>query len=214
MSASTACATITRPFGTHGLFENAGKWGQGGIWMPRGGHQDDAASEGLHVIFDKLAGIDPARRRREDRLPKSLLTTIVQWLDKSGADGLAEWSSTYLAHAGAREWRERIDHLTATTDKITDTIKVLARAAEAVSLFVYGGGRSGSVMPNALSMMPGALLDQFAQLDQPIMRASNEQAARDRWDQQSAEWNRCVDGVEDELIGRPEMSPSSIMRSP
>ena len=49
-------------------------------------------------------------------------------------------------------------------------------AAEAMSLFVYGGGLSGSVMPNALSMMPDERVDQFAQLDQPIMRASNPRA--------------------------------------
>jgi hypothetical protein len=34
-----------------------------------------------------------------------------------------------------------------TSGKITDTIKALARATHAISLFVYGGGRSGAVMP-------------------------------------------------------------------
>jgi len=42
-------------------------------WRPNTGPEADATSERAHAQFDKLAGIDPAKRTREDRLPLSLL---------------------------------------------------------------------------------------------------------------------------------------------
>ena len=41
--------------------------------------------------------------------------------------------------------------------------------------------------------MPTAQFNQFEKLEQPIMRRGDEKAARDRWDQHSAEWDRCLD---------------------
>ena len=54
-----------------------------------------------------------------------------------------------------------------TSGKITDTIKALARATEAISLFVYAGGRVGAVMPVAQFDQ-----FQFMKLDKPIMPPS------------------------------------------
>ena len=54
------------------LIKNSGNWGQVEWVGPRGGPQDDALSESLHIQFDKLAGVDPTKRSREDRLPSRL----------------------------------------------------------------------------------------------------------------------------------------------
>jgi hypothetical protein len=177
------------------FLENAGKHGQGGVWVPRGGHQDDAASERLHNMFDKLAGIEPTTRRPEDRLPLRLLTTVETWLDDSGADDLAKWASTYLAHAGGPNERAWLADMEVTSKKIADAITALARATEAISLLVYGGGRARAVMPVAR-------YDQFAKLDKPIIRGAGEKnAGNGRWRLYSAAWDRCLDGVEDDLVG-------------
>jgi hypothetical protein len=178
------------------FMDNAGNWGKGGIWVPTSAHQgDDGTSEMAHRQFDRLAGIDPAKRSREDRLPVSLLTTIEKWLDDSGADDLTKWSHAYLAHAGGPESRKRIADLMVTTNKITDAIKALARVTEAISAWLlFAGGRT-----NAL--MPVAQFNQFEKLDKPIMQASGEAAACKLWDQLSDERNRYLDGVDAELIG-------------
>jgi len=181
-------------------FENAGNRGQVRWVGPRGGPHDDALSESLHVQFDRLAGIDPMKRTREDRLPRHLLSTIEKWLDESGADDVAKWASTYLAHAGGPNERTRLGDVTVTRNKIADAITALARAAQAISLIVYGGGRSGAVMPTAP-------FDVFEKLDNPIMREGGDQSARDRWDQLSAKWDRCLDGVEDQLA-KPKLTRS------
>jgi hypothetical protein len=49
--------------------------------------------------------------------------------------------------------------------------------------------------------MPTAPFDVFAELDNAIMREGEEQMALDHWYRRSAEWDCCVDSVEDELVG-------------
>src|ERR1700722_10957984 len=80
-------------------------------WAPTKGPEADYVSELAHMRFDKLSGIDPARRRREDRLPDRLLTTIETWLDDSDADDVVAWSHAYLAHAGGPEARQKMGDL-------------------------------------------------------------------------------------------------------
>jgi hypothetical protein len=156
----------------------------------------------LHVQFDKLAGVDSTKRCREDRLPARVVATIQEWLDDSGADELVAWSHAYLAHAGGPSERARLANSTVTANKITDVVRGLARVTQAISLFVYGGGRSGAVMPTAS-------FDQFEKLSKPIMREGDEQAARDRWHRHSAGWDRFLDLVEDELVGRSSCAGSA-----
>jgi hypothetical protein len=81
--------------------------GTGAFWGQISGPDAHGTSRMAHEQFDRLAGFRPEDRRRDDRLPTSLLRTIGRWLDDSGADELAKWSHAYLAHAGGPEWRKR-----------------------------------------------------------------------------------------------------------
>lgn len=174
------------------MMERAGK---GIFWGETSGPGAHGTSRMAHEQFDKLAGIDPAKRSREDRLPAFLLTTIERWLDDSGADELAKWSHAFLAHAGGPEARKRAD-LMVTTNKITDAIKALARVTEAISAWLlFAGGRTNS-------LMPVAQFNQFEKLDKPIMLAGGEADAYKLWHQLSDERNRYLDVVDAELIGR------------
>jgi hypothetical protein len=175
------------------MMERAGK---GAFWGETSGPGAHITSRMAHQQFDKLAGIDPAKRSREDRLPTYLLRTIEKWLDDSGADDLAEWSHAYLAHAGGPEARKRIANLTVTANKITDAIKALARVTEAISAcLLFASGRT-----NAL--MPVAQFNPFEKLDKPIMQAGREADAYKLWHQLSDERNDYLDGVDVELMGR------------
>ena len=97
------------------LAENVGNMP---FWAETKGPKAFSTSSSAHAQFDRLAGIDPSSRTREDRLPKSLLTTIDKWLDDSGADALADWSSSYLGHAGTPERRQKIVDYTVTMDEV------------------------------------------------------------------------------------------------
>jgi hypothetical protein len=169
--------------------------GGGALWGETTGPGAHGTSGMAHEQFDQLTGIKPANRSREDRLPVSLLAKIERWTNESGADELAKWSHAYLAHAGGPEARKRIADLTVTRNKITDAIRPLARATEAISAWLlFAGGRSGS-------LMPVAQFNQFENLDKPIVQAGRDVDARALWDQLSHERDRYLDGVDAELIG-------------
>jgi len=175
------------------MMERAGK---GAFWAETTGPGAHSTSRMAHQQFDSLAGIDPAKRTREDRLPTSLLTTIEKWLADSGSDDLAKWSHAYLAHAGGPEARKRIADLTVTANKITDAIKALARVTEAISAcLLFAGGRTNALMPIAQ-------FNQFEKLDNPVMQEGGEADADRLWYQLSDERNHYLDGVDAELIGR------------
>lgn len=172
--------------------------GAGPFWGQTSGPGAHGTSRMAHEQFDRLAGINPAHRSREDRLPPSLLATIERWLDDSGADELAQWSHAYLAHAGGPEARKRIADLVVTGKKITGAIRALARVTEVISAWLlFAGGRSDS-------LMPVAQFNPFERLDRPIMDAAGTDDAYKLWHQLSDERNRYLEGVEDELIGPPK----------
>lgn len=173
------------------MFEHIGK---GPFWGETSGPRAHLTSRRAHQQFDKLSGIDPAKRSREDRLPASLLTTIKRWLDNSGADDLAKWSHAYLAHAGGPDSRKRIADLRVTANKITDAIRALARVTEAISSWLLSAdGRT-----NAL--MPVAQFNPFEKLDNPIMQPGGETTAYELWHQLSDERNHYLDSVGADLI--------------
>ena len=179
--------------------------GTGAFWGQTSGPGAHSASRMAHEQFDRLAGIRAEDRRREDRLPTSLLATIEGWLDDCGADELAKWSHNYLAHAGGPESRKRIADLMVTANKITDAIKALARVAEAISAWLlFAGGRSNN-------LMPVAQFDPFEKLDTPIMRVGAVNDAHQLWDQLSKERNRYLEDVDVELIGRTKSKPSETL---
>lgn len=159
-------------------------------WGDTWGPNAHGTSQMAHEQFDKLMGVSVgSRARREDRIPTTILTTLEKWLNTSGADELAKWSHSYLAHAAVPNKREEIGAFQATTHKITKTIKNLTRVTEAISaLILFAGGRSGS-------LMPVAQFDQFEKLDQPVMRPGGEVAAREFWNKLSDEQNSYLDDL-------------------
>jgi hypothetical protein len=166
------------------------------FWGATEGPEADGTSELAHLQFDKLAGIDPERSSREDRLPARLFESVEGWIADSGADELAKWSSTYLAHAGGPERRGQIKDMRVTSDKIESAIRVLARAAEAMSAWLLNaGGRSSA-------LMPVAQFNQFEKLGEPIVLEGGEAALQRRWEIYTHPWRHCMDELEDDLLGR------------
>lgn len=174
--------------------EAAAYAGKGVFWGATKGPDAWGMSSMAHEQFDKLSGIDPEKRKRDDRLPIALMDKIEGWLDESGADNLADWSHAYLAHAGNLEGRQRIADAVVTTNKITETIKILARVTEALSAYVlFAGGRLNSLMPTAQ-------FDQFENLDKPVMQAERQEEVRGVWDRLSSERDNYLEGVSAELM--------------
>jgi hypothetical protein len=168
--------------------------GSGPYWAERSGPNAHNTSRMMHEQFDQIAGIDPAKRTREDRLPVSLLATIERWLDGSDADGLAKWSHAYLAHAGGPEPRERIAGQLVTANKITGAIAALARVTEGISRWLlFASGRTSS-------LMPVAQFNPFERLDVQIMATGGLPDAWKVWHRLCDERNHYLDEVNKALI--------------
>jgi len=177
------------------LKEMTARAGKGAFWAATTGPEAHGISSMAHEQFDRLAGNDAGKRTREDRLPKILLDTIESWLDGSGAEELAEWSHAFLAHAGRPDRRKQIEEGLVSADKISDAIKTLVRATEALSAYVlFAGGRMNG-------LMPVAQFDQFEHLNEPVIWVGDEDEAAAYWDVLSRERDAYAEGVEDELIG-------------
>lgn len=177
--------------------------GPGPMWLPTTGPEAYGTSQMMHEQFDRLSGTDPTVRSREDRLPIALIKTVECWLDQSGADDLAKWSHAYLAHAGTPQRREGIAGLMVTTNKITDAIRELARATEAVSAeILLASGRLNSLMPTAQ-------FDQFENLDKPAMSASGLGEAHRLWTSLSHERDGYLEGIREDLLraAKPGKAP-------
>jgi hypothetical protein len=174
----------------------AAQAGKDAFWLSTTGPEAWAVSRTAHEQFDRLAGIDPGKRTREDRLPKTLPDTIQGWLDGSGAEELADWSHAYLAHAGGPDRRRQIEDGLVTADKISEAVRTLVRATEAISAYVlFASGRLNS-------LMPVAQFDAFEHLDKPAVQPSHLGEVPGCWDALSRERNAYAAGVEEELIGR------------
>jgi hypothetical protein len=174
--------------------EMTARAGKGAFWASTTGPDAWAMSRMAHEQFDRLAGIDPDKRTRGDRLPKTLLGTIEGWLDGSGAEELADWSHAYLAHAGGPDRRRQIEEDLVTADKISEATRTLVRVTEAVSAYVlFAGGRVNG-------LVPVAQYDQFEHLDQPAVQPGHQGNAAHSWDALSRERDTYAANVEDDLI--------------
>jgi hypothetical protein len=169
------------------LKEMAARMNKGAFWASTTGPNAWAVSQIAHERFDRLANVAPGKRTREDRLPKSLLGIIDSWLDGSGADQLA---INISSHAGGPDRRKQIKEGLVTADKISEAIKTLVRATEAVSAYVlFAGGRLNGVVP-------AAQFDQFEHLEKPAMQPGRKGEASGIWDQLHREREAHAAGVE------------------
>lgn len=167
----------------------------GVFWGETKGPKAWSPSQMAHEQFDRLTGIEPSNRRREDRLPIILLDRIEEWLTSSDAESLANWSHAYLAHAGSQMSREQIANVKITNDRITETIKTLTRVTEAVSAYLlYDGGRLHGLMPTPQ-------YDQFERLDRPAMSGDDVHRVHEIWRSLSDERDVYAEGVCERLIG-------------
>jgi hypothetical protein len=166
----------------------------GPFWAATSGPQAWGTSQMAHRQFDRLSGIAPENRKREDRLPRALLDRIEGWLDSSDADELAEWSHVYLAHAGSAENRKALAEAIITNDRITGVTRMLARVTEAISAYLlFAGGRSNALMPTAQ-------FNQFENLDRPVLQPEQLESLYGLWDRLSDERDQFLEGVREDLI--------------
>lgn len=160
------------------------------FWSDSSGPMAFGASQMAHEWFDSLTGISPQNRNRQDCLSASRLKTIESWLDESAAEELANWSHAFLAHAGSLEVRSKFTNAGPTLNKISEAIKILAKATESIlSWFLYSSRFKGS-------LMPAAQFNQFEKMNFPVLMPDLADKAVESWSQLGAERDRWLDDMD------------------
>jgi hypothetical protein len=169
--------------------------GGGPFWGERTGPDAAEPAHLAHKHFDRLAGIHPERRRRDDRLPKAIIDTLGGWLKDDVIDEIVKWSHTFLAHAAgpASPNRDAIAKAAPTVDKITTTIKCFVRVAGAVTNCILRRFESAVLVP-----VPQ--FNQFEKLDKALMATNDADLVRAHWDRFAEERNAYLQGIESALI--------------
>ncbi len=166
----------------------------GVTWLDTTGPGAFAPAQRAHEQFDRLSGVSPDRRSRDDRIPARLIDTIERWITDCGAKEIADWSHSYLAHAGSLASRQAIAGYGVSGAKINNAIKGLARAAEAVSAYLlYSSGRV-----NALMATPP--FNQFERLGNAVLSSASGGNPSLVWDTLSREYDGSLGKVEKDLI--------------
>jgi hypothetical protein len=166
----------------------------GALWLDTTGPGAFEPARRAHEQFDRLSGVRPDSRRRNDQLPELLIDAIERWITDCGAHEIANWSHKYLAHAGSLASRQDIAGYGPNGAKIGEAIKGLARAAEAVSAYLlYSSGRT-----NALMATPQ--FDQFERLENVVLSSTSAVDPLAVWDTFTREYNSSLCEVESDLL--------------
>ena len=93
-----------------------------------------------HYRFDRLAGIDQAARRRNDRMPRRIINKLDSWLDTEEINTVQDWSNARVAHA-VDLTAQHVDpsKLTPTGETVAMAQRQIVRAAEAISAYLLCG---------------------------------------------------------------------------
>jgi hypothetical protein len=169
--------------------------GSGPFWGEQTGPDAHIPAARAHKQFDRLTGVRPENRRRDDRLPKRIMETLDDWLKEDVIDEIVKWSHTFLAHAAGPTSPNRNDIAAAapTVDKITTSIKCFVRVANAATGFIlFESGRG--------MLVPIPQFDQFEKLENSLMPGDGHQLLREEWDKLAQERNAYLEGTESALI--------------
>ncbi|MGH7015114.1 MAG: hypothetical protein ACREEL_13330 [Stellaceae bacterium] len=166
----------------------------GAAWAAREGPDAWVPAQMAHDLFDKLSGIQPSARRRDDRIPNRIFDRIAQWRDEADADSLLKWCNNFLAHAAGRQRRDGIDvrAVGPNTDKVTAIIRSCIRASEGVAYLIRAAGHG--------SIVPVAQFNQLERLNAPLSVAVFVPTLRERWHLLADERDKFLDGVMETLV--------------
>ena len=157
-----------------------------------GGHTYDGNPMG-HLRFDRLTGIDEAKRRRDDRIPRRLIIKLDGWLDTEEINAVKEWSNARVAHTLDLTARS-VDPatLTPTAKTVAMAQRRIVRTAEAVSAYLLGD-------PAHLAIVPVFQYSQFHRFEMLLSNPDAMKSAHEHWHAMAEERDQWTAGLIEEL---------------
>ncbi len=145
-----------------------------------------------HKTFDRLSGVSPAARQRNDHIQTSIFDKLEQWLDSVEAKKLIKLSHKFFAHAADMDSRGSLAYsgiVLADVSAIQQAIVRVERAITDELLFV-------AVARDVVPMPP---LGLFKGLDNPVVQQDAIDNMYERWKQISDERNKWSLGIDEDL---------------
>lgn len=149
----------------------------------------------LHELFDRLSGIKPHARQREDRLPDSIFDTLTKALDDSIFENIRVLRHKRLAHAADAVSRlQKTAKAGLKMDETAQAHRILLGVLQAISAgLLYGSWRASAI--------PVAQFNIFEHFPEPLAREDQVGRLREAWDGIAAERDQWLtDGYAD-LLG-------------
>ena len=115
-------------------------------WLPTSGPKAWAMSEMLHKAFDKLSSASATKRRREDKIPPSVLTAVKEGLSHPAIKKVCTLANRQIAHA--QRFSESSNPIPTTTyNDIDQALQQIVRVANFLSTSFFYDAAFGSVVP-------------------------------------------------------------------
>jgi hypothetical protein len=131
---------------------------------------------GLHRDFDRMCGVDPTRRDRNDAVPRELLQALKKELEVCG--DVEAYVDNRVAHAANPENRDAVPEggRSVYLAKIHDCHKAICHVSSFVSVYLLRGPE--------LAAVAGPQLDVFAFMDRPLARREDLTKLEAIWHEQ------------------------------
>jgi hypothetical protein len=163
----------------------------GTYWKPQRGPDAWYPSERRHQDFDRLSGITPAHRSRNDQVRKDVFDRLLDALQQPVLKEILLLRHKIVAHAADPANRRNIVN-DLTLGKIAEAHKILLQVAQVVSSLVLCGGGVGT--------FPHAQFDQLQYLDTHFVLSIHIKELRAFWDAQEAERNKWIMDADKALL--------------
>ena len=151
----------------------------------------------LHELFDRLSGMKPEARTRDDRLPDNLFDTLVKALDDDVFADIRTLRHKRLAHAADAVSRLQVTPKAGLRlDEAARAHRILLGVLQAISAGVlYGPWRAEAI--------PVPQSDIFAHFPEPFVREDQVDRLREIWDALAKERSNWLSEGYSDLLGLP-----------
>ena len=136
-----------------------------------------------HETFDRLSGVLPANRWRNDQIKDSVFVTLRSWLETTPAERIIRLSHKFFAHAADASSRVSLQYSGIKLADIQEIHRAIIRVERAITDKILFIAEARDVVP-----MPP--LDLLHGLDYPYVPAASIQDMLKHWDQLSDERNK------------------------
>jgi hypothetical protein len=145
-----------------------------------------------HEMFDKLSGVKPSERHREDRIREQVFAKLRSWLTAAKPGKLMTLSNKFFAHAASMASRQSLTYSGVLLKDIESAHRAIISVERAITddiLFI-------GVARDVVAMTP---LGFFKGLDAVYAPSEAVEEMQSQWDELERERNKWKDAYETEL---------------